>query len=86
MCNPPRSAPSHQAGLEPGIPAREAGALPRRLKATVGAPRIVTTFHPSSDGPEYKLLRARVGLGLVTLIRCQARAGQGLERLGPGPG
>ncbi len=52
----------------------------------VGAPRIVTTFHPSSDGPEYKLLRARVGLGLVTLIRCQARAGLGPERLGPGPG
>ncbi len=30
----PGSAPSHRAGLEPGIPAREAGALPRRLKAT----------------------------------------------------
>ncbi len=30
---PPGSAPSHRAGLEPGIPAREAGALPRRLKA-----------------------------------------------------
>ncbi len=34
MCNPPGSAPSHRAGLEPGMPAREAGALPRRLKAT----------------------------------------------------
>ncbi len=33
-CNPPGSAPSHRAGLEPGMPAREAGALPRRLKAT----------------------------------------------------
>ncbi len=30
---PSGSAPSHRAGLEPGIPAREAGALPRRLKA-----------------------------------------------------
>ncbi len=34
MCNPPGSAPSHRAGLKPGMPAREAGALPRRLKAT----------------------------------------------------
>ncbi len=30
ICNPPGSAPSHRAGLEPGMPAREAGALPRR--------------------------------------------------------
>ncbi len=33
ICNPPGSAPSHRAGLEPGMPAWEAGALPRRLKA-----------------------------------------------------
>ncbi len=33
-CNPPGSAPSHRAGLESGTLAREAGALPRRLKAT----------------------------------------------------
>ncbi len=32
-CNPPKSAPSHRAGLEPGMLAREAGTLPRRLKA-----------------------------------------------------
>ncbi len=25
-------------------------------------------------------------VGVSNLIRCQARAGQGLERLGPGPG
>ncbi len=36
-CNPPSSAPSHRAGLEPGIPVREAGALPRRLKATASS-------------------------------------------------
>ncbi len=34
---PPGSAPSHRAGLEPGMPAREAGALPRRLKATASS-------------------------------------------------
>ncbi len=34
MCNPPGSAPTHRAGREPGTPVREAGALPRRLKAT----------------------------------------------------
>ncbi len=32
-CNPPPgSAPSHRAGLEPGFPAREAGALTRNAK------------------------------------------------------
>ncbi len=31
---PPGSASSHRAGLKPGMPAREVGALPRRLKAT----------------------------------------------------
>ncbi len=30
--------PSHWTGLEPGMPAREAGALPRRLKATTSNP------------------------------------------------
>ncbi len=37
ICNPPGSAPSHRAGLELGMPAWEAGALPRRLKATVSS-------------------------------------------------
>ncbi len=31
-CNTPGSAPSHRAGLEPGFPAREAGALTRNAK------------------------------------------------------
>ncbi len=31
-CNPPGSAPSHRAGLEPGFQAREAGALTRNAK------------------------------------------------------
>ncbi len=31
-CNRPGSAPSHRAGLEPGFPAREAGALTRNAK------------------------------------------------------
>ncbi len=36
-CNPPGSAPSHRAGLEPGILTREAGAIPRMLKATASS-------------------------------------------------
>ncbi len=36
-CNSPGSAPSHRAGLKPGTPAWEAGALPRRLKATASS-------------------------------------------------
>ncbi len=32
LLNPPGSAPSHRAGLEPGFPAREAGALTRNAK------------------------------------------------------
>ncbi len=31
-CNPPASAPSHRAGLEPGFPARDAGSLTRNAK------------------------------------------------------
>ncbi len=31
-CNPPGSAPSHRAGLEPGFPVRDAGALTRNAK------------------------------------------------------
>ncbi len=34
---PPGSAPSHRAGLVSGMPAREAGALPRRLKNTASS-------------------------------------------------
>ncbi len=34
---PPGSAPTHRAGREPGTPVREAGALPRRLKATASS-------------------------------------------------
>ncbi len=34
---PPGSAPSHRVGLEPGMLAREAGALPRSLKATASS-------------------------------------------------
>ncbi len=38
VCNPPPgSEPSHRAGLEPGMPAREAGTLPRRLMATASS-------------------------------------------------
>ncbi len=36
-CNPLGSAPTHRAGREPGTPVREAGALPRRLKATASS-------------------------------------------------
>ncbi len=38
-CNPPGSAPSHQTGLEPGFPAREAGALTGLVN------RLNTTFY-----------------------------------------
>ncbi len=39
MSNPPGSTPSHRADLEPGIPAREVGALPRRLKPLASVAR-----------------------------------------------
>ncbi len=34
-CNPPGSAPSHRAGLEPGFPVRDAGTLTRNAKGYI---------------------------------------------------
>ncbi len=81
-CNPPGSAPSHRAGLEPGMPAREAGALPRRLKLQP----LRQSQSASFWGQEWGLHTALTGIHRYTHPpKPHSRAGHGTNVTPPGP-
>ncbi len=83
-CNPPGSAPSHRAGLEPGMPSREAGALPRRLKSTASS-----VSHQSASfwdqGSEVYTQPLLAYIRYTHPPKPHSRAGHGTNVTPPGP-
>ncbi len=88
LCNTPGSAPSHRAGLEPGIPAQEAGALPRRLKATASNVRFTHSpyWHTSVTLTPLNLTPVRVTAPMQHLLPGPHHHNSFLYRVGLEPG